>query len=95
LLKEPTEDEHDAFIENINLALILSIGILSLSVSAMTLIQSATTAVLSQQLPTDSLEKLVFAALLLVIGYTALHVFQKRRESRRNKQSALFLRTKT
>ena len=90
--KDPIED--DILIENINSILLSLLGILSLSVSMILLAHSATVAVYSQQLPTDFPERSIFSVVLFVIGFGSLHVFRKRRESRKRKQSALFFRTK-
>jgi len=92
--KDPIEDEDDILIENFNSILLSLQGILSLSVSMILLIHSATVAVYSQQLPTDFPERSIFSAVLFVIGFGSLHLFRKRRESRKRKQSALFFRTK-
>ena len=47
--KDPIEDEDDILIENFNSILLSFLGILSLSVSMILLIHSATVAVYSQQ----------------------------------------------
>jgi len=88
--KGSTEDKDDILIENLNTALFLFLGILSVSVSVIVLIHSASIAVYSQKLSMDFLNSSIFAAFLFAVGFGSLHIFRNRRESRKKKESAIF-----
>jgi len=92
--KGSLEDENDVLAENFNTLIFLLLGILSVFLSAILLVHSATVAVYSQQLTMDFLYRSMFAALFFVIGLGSLHIFRKRRETRKQKKSALFLKSK-
>jgi len=85
-----TEDKDDIFIENLNTALFLLLGVLAVAASVILLGYSAVAAVYSQQLSTSLLTTPVFAILLLVVGLGSVHVFRKRRGLKRKKARSLF-----
>jgi len=88
------EDEDDVLIEDFNTVMFLLLGILSLFVSVVLLVSSATIAVYGQLLSMDFLYRSIFAVLFFVGGFGSLHIVRKRRESKRKKKAGLFLRTK-
>jgi len=86
------EDEDDIFIESLDNALFLGLGVLSVFASLILLVHSATVVVYGQQLRMDFLYTSIVAVLFFVLGSGSLHVFQKRRKLRKSKKTALFLR---
>lgn len=81
------EDKDDVFIENLNMALFLALGVLALAASVILFGYSTILAVYGQQFlsfPTT----FGFAALLLLIGLVSVQLFRKRRDTKRKKASA-------
>jgi len=84
-----TEDKDDVFIENLNMALFLLLGVLAVAASVILLGYSAVVAVHSQQLSASLLTTPVFAVLLLVVGLGSVHIFRKR-SLKRKKAGSFF-----
>jgi len=88
--EESTEDKDDRLTENLNTLIFLFLGILSITVSVIIFVYTASVALYSQQLPMDLLNRSVFAAVFFVIGFGSFHIFRERRASRKRKNSAIF-----
>ena len=88
------EDKDDVFIENLNTALFLLLGVLAAFASAVLLGYSAVEAFLGQQLGMSLLYKPAFALFLLVLGWFSLLLFRKRRRQRKEKTGSLFYRAR-
>ena len=93
MAKGSLEDENDILTENLNTVIFLLLGILSLFLSVILLVHSATVAVYSQHLTLDFLYWPILAGLFFVTGFGSLHMVRKRRESRKRKKSALFFKS--
>lgn len=91
---ETAEDKDDVFIENLNTALFLLLGVLGVFTSVVLLAYSVFEAFLAQQLGMSLLTKPVFAVFLLVLGWCSLLLFRKRRRQRKEKTSSLFYRAR-
>ena len=85
-----TEDKDDVFIENLNCALFLLLGVLAVASSVILFCSSVVVALGNQQFSASLLTTPIFAVLLLVIGLGAVHFFHKRRQLRKKKTDALF-----
>jgi len=90
MLQGTREDEDDVFVDNLNTALFLFLGSLSVFASVILLVYSATAVVHSQQFLMSFLHTSILAAFLFFIGLGALHLFRKRRTLRKRKKSAFF-----
>jgi len=88
------EDKDDVFIENLNTALFLLLGVLGVFASVVLLAYSVVEAFLSQQLGMSLLPKPAFAVFLLVLGWCSLLLFRKRRRLRKEKTGSLFYRAR-
>jgi len=84
------EDEDDVLAENFNTVMFLLLGILSLFMSVILLVSSATIAVYGQLLSMDFLYMSILTVLFFVGGFSSLHIVRKRRESKRRKKTGLF-----
>ena len=91
---DTAEDKDDVFIENLNSALLLLLGVLAVFASVAVSANSAIVFFQGQQLRTSLLTTLVFAVFLLVFGWVSLHLFRKRRRQRKEKTSAIFYRAR-
>ena len=91
---ETAEDKDDVFIENLNTALFLLLGVLGVFASVVLLAYSVFEAFLAQQLGMSLLTKPAFAVFLLVLGWCSLLLFRKRRRQRKEKTSSLFYRAR-
>lgn len=85
-----SEDKDDVFIENLNMALFLSLGISALAASVILFVYSTILAFHSQQLLTNFPTTFGVAVVLLLIGLGSVQLFRKRRETRRKKAEAFF-----
>jgi membrane protein DedA with SNARE-associated domain len=88
------EDKDDVFIENLNTALFLLLGVLGVFASVVLLGYSVVEAFAGQQLGMSLMHKPVFAVFLLVLGWCSLLLFRKRRRQRKEKTSSLFHRAR-
>ena len=84
------EDKDDMFIEKLNTAFLLFIGILAVFASVILLVYSASVIFYTQQFPMNFSNTSIFAGLLFIIGLGSLHLFQKRRKLRKKKSEELF-----
>jgi len=84
------EDKDDVFIENLNSALFLLLGVLAVAASMILFGCSAVAALGSQQSSMSLLTTLIFAVLLLAVGLGSVHFFRRRRQLRKKKTSAFF-----
>jgi len=85
-----TEDKDDVFIENLNSALFLLLGVLAVAASVILLGCSAVVALGGQQFSIGFLTTPIFAVLLLAVGLGSVHFFRKRRQLRKKKTDAFF-----
>ena len=85
-----SEDKDDVFIENLNMALFLALGISALAASVILFGYSIILAVYSQQLLTSFPTTFGVAAVLLLIGLGSVQLFRRRRETKRKKAEAFF-----
>ena len=85
-----TEDKDDVFIENLNIALFLTLGVLAVAASVILLGYSTVVAFYGQSFTGDFLTTCVFSAVLLSIGVGSVKLFLKKREAKRKKAQALF-----
>lgn len=92
--RSAVEDKDDVFIENLNTAMLLILGILALFASVAILGYSAIAVVYSQQLTASLLTTLALSTFLFSLGLGSLHLFRRRRESRREKTRSLFYRVR-
>ncbi len=90
MLRTTREDEDDAFVEKVNTTLLLLLGLLAAVASVVLFGYSAIAVVCNQQFSTSLLTMPVFAALLLVTGIGSVHLFRKRRQSRKEKADQFF-----
>ena len=88
------EDKDDVFIENLNTALFLLLGVLGVSASVILLGYSVVEAFLGLQFGVSLLTKPAFAVFLLVLGWCSLLLFRRRRRQRREKTGSLFYRSR-
>jgi len=88
--EESREDKDDILTENLNTVIFLFLGILSITVSVIIFVYTASVALYSQQLFMDFFNRSVVAAVFFVVGFGSFHIFRKRRESRKRKNSAIF-----
>lgn len=84
------EDKDDIFVENLNTALFLILGVLAAVASVILLGYSTIAAMYAQQFSTSFLPTSVFAVLLLAMGLGSVHLFRRRREERKRKTHAFF-----
>jgi len=87
------EDRDDVFIEDLNTALFLALGILAMAASVILLGYSIVAAVYGQQLSSSFLATSVFASSLLFVSLGAVQIFRKRRRLRKQKEGSIFYRT--
>ncbi len=85
-----SEDKDDIFIENLNIALFLSLGALAVAASVILLGYSTIMAFYSQQFTGSFLTTSVFSAVLLSIGLGSVKLFLKKREAKKKKSQAFF-----
>jgi hypothetical protein len=85
-----TEDKDDVFIENLNIVLFLSLGVLAVAAAVILLGYSTVVAFYSQQFTEGFLTTSVFSAVLLSIGLGSVKLFLKKREAKRKKTQAFF-----
>ncbi|HKZ94471.1 MAG TPA: hypothetical protein VJ249_07830 [Candidatus Bathyarchaeia archaeon] len=90
MLRATAEDKDDVFIENLNTALFLLLGILAVAASVILLGYSAFIAVSGQQFSEGLLTTSGFASLLLVIGLGSVHLFRRRRQLRKKRADSIF-----
>lgn len=88
------EDKDDVFIENLNTALFLLLGILAVAASVILFGYSVVIAVLSLGFSMSVITSTVFSAVLLIPGLGSLHLFRKRRRERKEKTGSLFYRAR-
>jgi len=88
--QESKEDKDDIFIENLNSALFLLLGVLAVAASVILFGSSVVVALGSQQFSTSLLTTPIFAVLLLVVGLGSVHFFRKRRQLRKKRTNAFF-----
>jgi putative copper export protein len=88
------EDKDDVFIENLNTALFLLLGVLGVFASVVLLAYSIVEASFGQQLGMSLLPKPAFAVFLFVLGWFSLLLFRKKRRQRKEKTGTLFYRAR-
>jgi len=84
------EDQDDVFVEKLNTAMFLLLGILAVFASGALLVYSAVTTFYGQQLAMSLLTKSIVAAFLFVVGLGSLHLFRRRRRLRKEKTRSFF-----
>jgi len=84
------EDKDDIFIENLNSALFLLLGVLAVATSVILFCYSVIVAVYSQQFSMSLLTTPIFSVFLLVVGLGSVHFFRKRRKLRKKKTDSFF-----
>ena len=88
------EDKDDVFVENLNTAFLLLLGVLAVFASVTLFSYSVFVAFYSQQFAMGLLTTPAFAAFLLILGSGSLHLFRKRRRQRKEKTGSLFYRSR-
>jgi len=88
------EDKDDVFIENLNTALFLLLGVLGVFASVVLLGYSVVEAFLGLQFGASLLTKPAFAVFLLVLGWLSLLLFRRRRRQRKEKTGSIFYRAR-
>ncbi len=91
---DTAEDKDDVFIENLNTALLLLLGVLAIFASVAVSAHSAIVLIYGQQLGTSLVAASAFAVFLLVFGWASLRLFRKRRRQRKEKTSSIFYRVR-
>ena len=84
------EDKDDVFVENLNSAFLLVLGILGVFASVVLFVYAGFVAFSGQLLAMGLLTTPAFAAFLLVLGSVSLHLFRKRRRERKEKSGSVF-----
>lgn len=88
------EDKDDVFVENLNSAFLLILGVLGILASVVLFGYSVLAAFSGQQLAMGLLTTPAFAGFLLILGSISLHLFRKRRRQRREKIGSIFYRSR-
>jgi hypothetical protein len=88
------EDKDDVFVENLNSAFLLLLGILGVLASVVLFIYSGFVAFSGQPLAMGLLTTPAFAGFLLILGSVSLHLFRKRRRQRKEKIGSIFYRSR-
>ena len=87
------EDKDDVFVENLNSAFLLLLGILGVLAvfgSVVLFVYSGFVAFSGQPLAMGLLATPAFAAFLLILGWVSLHLFRRRRRQRKEKLGSIF-----
>jgi hypothetical protein len=88
------EDKDDVFVENLNSAFLLLLGVLGVLASVVLFIYSGFVAFSGQPLAMGLLTTPAFAGFLLILGSVSLHLFRKRRRQRKEKIGSIFYRSR-
>ena len=88
------EDKDDVFVENLNSAFLLILGVLGVFASVVLFFYGGFVAFSGQPLAMGLLTTPAFAAFLLVLGSISLHLFRKRRRQRKEKIGSIFYRSR-
>jgi hypothetical protein len=87
---ETEEDTDDVFVENLNTAMFLSLGVVAVCASVVLFAYSAIAVAHGLLFSMSFLTTLISAALSFLVGLGSLHLFRKRRKLRKKKTSAFF-----
>ena len=88
------EDKDDVFVENLNSAFLLLLGVLAVFASVVLFVYSVFVAFYGQPFAMGLLTTPAFAAFLLILGSGSLHLFRKRRRQRKEKTGSIFYRSR-
>lgn len=88
------EDKDDVFVENLNSAFFLILGVLGVFASVVLFGYSVLMAFSGQPLAMGLMTTPAFAGFLLILGSVSLHLFRKRRRQRKEKLGSIFFHSR-